>query len=129
MRCCNLKKHGYSSKTNCFCPFFFREINAIHVLTYSGPRNSSRIADLRSIRPKFRPLPGRVRRVTRPFLSHMFEQMSPIFIKLHCHYSVLPGFVAGTSDIRTTFILLHKWRKKLQLLISEVPGRKPGKTK
>ena len=96
---------------------------------YSGEQNSSRIADLCSIRPKFRPLPGRVRRVPRSSLSHMLEQMSPIFIKLHCHYSVLPGFVAGTSDIRTTFISLHKWRKKLQLLISEVPGRKPGKTK
>ena len=93
-----------------------------------GGKTFGRFALPRSIRPKFRPLHGRVRRVPRPSLSRMFEQMSPIFIKLHCHYSVLPGFVAGTSDIRTTFFSLHKWRKKLQVLISELPGMKPGKT-
>ena len=65
-----------------------------------------------SIRPKFRPLPRRVRKVPRPPLSHMFEKISPIFIKLHWHYSVLLGFVAGTTDMRTTYISLHKWSKK-----------------
>ena len=63
--------------------------------------------------PMFRALPWGVRSTPRPWFSQILEPKIQNLIISHRHYLVLPGFTAGTSDIRTCYFCLNLWSKKI----------------
>ena len=65
------------------------------------------------VAPMFRVLPWGVRSDPGSYFSEMFEPKIQNLIILHCHYLGLPGFTAGTSDIRSCYFCLNLWNKKI----------------
>ena len=86
----------------------FERLHTVRYKKYGPPFSTSTM-----MAPMFRVSPWGVRSSPGPWFSQMLEPKIQNLIILHCHYLVLPGFTAGTSDIRTCYFCLNLRSKKI----------------
>ena len=101
-----------SKLTSTFVDFYFSKKSTIFEVnkgchesdaTVLESTNRTPFSKTTMVAPMFRVLPWAVRSDPGSYFSQMFEPKIQNIIILHCHFIVLSGFIAGTSDIRTIF--------------------------
>ena len=90
--------------SNCIIASF--SLYTVRYKKYGPPFSTSTM-----MAPMFRVSPWGVRSTPGPWFSQMLEPKIQNLIITHWHYLVLPGFIAGTSDIWTIFFCFVNWGK------------------